>query len=166
MSHQANGVNNDSKTGSAGPSSREIDRRKFVQKILASMPAVGLACAVPALAAGETRKPVDWVCRIGVIFESPSFWIYIYINCHEEAIFFEIGQPGMPCKGDCSKPSPPDCFDYDAFQNREHTQDEFKIFYSPQLSKKGREDFERLRKVFTYNLNYGDISPSDVRKVA
>ena len=153
MSNQKDRKTDQSRKDSVS-SQHEINRRKFVHKILASMPAVGLVCAVPMLAdAGE--KTVDWVCRIDVTLKTSTFWVYTYVNCQTQSIYVEIGEPNLSANGDCGSPAEPDCETLANFLRREKSDDDFNVFYSPKLSETGRKDFVSFKNLLSYSMQYG-----------
>ncbi len=134
---------------------RDIDRRDFVQKMMATVPALGMACALPSfVSGGEKGKNPQWVCRVDVVLMAKDYWIYLYRNCVTNDTYLEAGPPELTDFGDCSAPTEGGCFELEWIETLENTNDELNVYFSPKLSKEGRDEFEKFHMLMLYNIRY------------
>ena len=133
-------------------SKKDVDRRKFVQTIMASVPAISLTCALPALgaASGGGKEPEakreDWICAIDRMFNiGDDLAVYLMLNCATNQFFTFIGTADMPL-GDCGDPTAGGCHQIGAWNSYRRTDDEFQWVLSPELSDKdvARLDYVRM----------------------
>jgi len=137
-------------------SQRDVNRRKFVQTIMASVPAISLSCAIPALGAnsGGARKTEarrgEWVCAIDELFSIGDTSIYLVLNCATHEFHTFVGTAGMPL-GACSNPKAGGCHEIDIWNSYERTDDEFQWVLSPDLSKEALAKLEYIRSALMAN---------------
>ena len=140
-------------------SKTEINRRNFVQKVLAGLPALGLTCAIPGLvlasdSSGKTEEP-RWICRVKELFGAPFLWsAYVFVDCVTEQVFLEIDEPGLQC-AKCDNPSQPGCAPIGEFLAHEVVSEGLTFSYSPNLSQEARQSFEGTRALLEYNISFG-----------
>ena len=121
---------------------------------MASLPAVGLACAVPAIAAGGEGKADEWICRTHELFSVDGFSLYVWTDCQNQEIFMRV-EPSGQAFGDCGDPSEPDCEKLVQFKASEQSQDALKVFYSPELTLQQKQKFDSIKEVLLYSINFG-----------
>ncbi len=122
------------------PEQKEVNRRKFVQTIMASIPAASLACAIPAMAgdSGDTpsdvRRPSgEWICAIQVLFQfGDDLSLYLMLNCSTNEFYNFVGTANMPL-GKCDNPEAGGCHLMSTFNTYPRTDDELGWVLSPDL---------------------------------
>lgn len=122
----AQGANNKGHTG--------FDRRKFMQALLATVPAASLACcAFPRQAAGAAA-PGEWVCLVSYLGESQGYHYYVAMNCNSnEQFVYGSDQSDLPL-GSCTNPSQPECIKKEVWYGYRRTNDDLGIVMAPHLN--------------------------------
>ncbi|MGI9516535.1 MAG: hypothetical protein ACR2NP_05805 [Pirellulaceae bacterium] len=134
---------------------KEVNRRKFVQTIMASVPAASLACAIPAMAgnSGDGDTPADngessaqWVCAIQILFQlGDDLAMYLMLNCTTNEFSNFVGTADMEL-GKCDTPEAGGCHQLSAYNKYPRTDDEFGWVLSPELDDNA---IERVKYVST-----------------
>lgn len=141
-------------SGSASTPSAAINRRKFTQTVLASLPAASLACALPATGSGQALRPgadQEFVCVIQVLIEMPDFAVYLAMNCATQETWTYADIPGIRL-GNCSNPVSSRCMTREFFDGLARTDDVLKIVLSPDLSRAQLEKIDLFRSALLMNM--------------
>jgi hypothetical protein len=129
-----------------------VDRRKFVQTVLASVPAASLACAMPSVAHGaaSTRNTADWICLVNWLFTYGGVHFYLALNCRTSDTYVYAGGPDLPL-GNCGNPAATNCAKVEVWMGYKQTDDDLRIVMGPELNKQQMEKVELFRSIMLMN---------------
>jgi len=130
----------------------KVNRRRFMKKLLAAIPAIGAACMLPAGALGSVAKADQWVCITLPLWGGPDWTAYLASNCFDNNDDIVVFPPGVPL-GNCNDPQEPSCWRLPVFAKWERSQDELGFVYSPSLSQKGKKEFNLAKHSLIKKIN-------------
>ena len=129
------------------------DRRNFLKRALAALPAAGVCCFLPNPASGsdagsKSTGQNGWVCIQALIYEEHfknySLGYYVVENCQTGAMDLIALELGMPM-GDCAYPaSSLGCLQEQQLVSWERSKDFLRIAYSPDLQTPSQAEQQRI----------------------